>query len=56
MLEQAGDYFRDTYGGHMVHLPGLVPADDVRGDDMSEAERQEDGFTVHASADGAQLG
>jgi creatinine amidohydrolase/Fe(II)-dependent formamide hydrolase-like protein len=20
MLEQAGDYFHDTYGGHMVHL------------------------------------
>jgi creatinine amidohydrolase/Fe(II)-dependent formamide hydrolase-like protein len=50
MLEQAGDYFRDTYGGHMVHLLGLMPADDVRGDDMSEAERQEDGFTVHAGA------
>jgi hypothetical protein len=34
----------------MVHLLGLMPADDVRGDDMSEAERQEDGFTVHAGA------
>ena len=25
MLDQAGDYFRDTYGGHMVHLMGLLP-------------------------------
>ena len=25
MLDQACDYFRDTYGGRMVHLRGLVP-------------------------------
>lgn len=25
MLDQAGDYFHDTYGGRMVHLRGLVP-------------------------------
>jgi creatinine amidohydrolase len=25
MLDQAGDYFRDTYGGVMVHLRGLEP-------------------------------
>ena len=25
MLDQAGDYFRDTYGGRMVHLRGLLP-------------------------------
>ena len=25
MLDQAGDYFRDTYGGRMVHLRGLQP-------------------------------
>jgi creatinine amidohydrolase/Fe(II)-dependent formamide hydrolase-like protein len=25
MLDQAGDYFRDTYGGKMVHLRGLEP-------------------------------
>src|SRR4029450_5659450 len=23
ILDQAGDYFRDTYGGHMVHMRGL---------------------------------
>ncbi len=26
MLDQAGDYFRDTYGGRMVNLHGLQPA------------------------------
>jgi len=25
MLDQAGEYFRDTYNGRMVHLRGLVP-------------------------------
>lgn len=25
MLDQAGEYFRDTYGGRMVHLRGLLP-------------------------------
>lgn len=25
MLDQAGAYFRDTYGGRMVHLRGLAP-------------------------------
>ena len=25
MLDQAGDYFRDTYGGRMVHLRGMQP-------------------------------
>jgi len=24
-LDQAGDYFRETYGGHMVNLIGLLP-------------------------------
>ena len=28
MLDQAGDYFRDTYGGRMVHLRGLQPTAD----------------------------
>lgn len=25
MLDQAGDYFRDTYAGRMVHIRGLLP-------------------------------
>ncbi len=28
MLDQAGEYFRDTYGGRMVNLGGLVPTDE----------------------------
>jgi creatinine amidohydrolase/Fe(II)-dependent formamide hydrolase-like protein len=48
MLEQAGDYFRDTYGGHMVHLLGLMPPDGSGGNDLTVAERQEEGFSVHA--------
>lgn len=54
-LDQAGDYFRDTYGGRMVHLLGLsLPNDGIRGDAgdtaMTEGERREDGFSVHAGA------
>ena len=50
MLDQAGDYFRDTYGGHMVHLMGLLPAGDGNDGGLSEKERKEDGFSVHAGA------
>jgi creatinine amidohydrolase len=50
MLDQAGDYFRDTYGGHMVHLMGLLPAGDGNDGGLSEKERNEDGFSVHAGA------
>ena len=28
MLDHAGEYFRDTYGGRMVHLRGLEPTSD----------------------------
>lgn len=28
MLDQAGEYFRDTYGGTMVHLRGLEPTEE----------------------------
>jgi creatinine amidohydrolase len=37
MLDQAGDYFRDTYGGHMVHLMGLLPAGDGNDGGLSPA-------------------
>ncbi len=50
MLDQAGDFFRDTYGGHMVHLTGLVSSGAAGGGDLREAEKQEDGFSVHAGA------
>ena len=51
-LDQAGDYFRDTYGGHMVNLtglqPGPSPVDSVLASEVSKAALAEDGFTVHA--------
>ena len=51
-LDEACDYFRDTYGGHMVHLTGLVPgpgpADAVLASALPKVVLAEDGFTVHA--------
>lgn len=52
VLDEAGDYFRDTYGGHMVHLRGLLPeklsVDSVVETVVPSAVRAENGFTVHA--------
>ena len=50
MLDQAGDYFRDTYGGRMVHLMGLMSLAGAGGGGLSEVERKEEGFSVHAGA------
>lgn len=51
-LDQAGEYFRDIYGGHMVSLTGLQPGPDpvasVLAAEVSKAALAEDGFTVHA--------
>jgi creatinine amidohydrolase/Fe(II)-dependent formamide hydrolase-like protein len=53
-LHQAGAYFRDTYGGRMVHLFGLsVPAAATAatpsgGPTLTAAERAEAGFDPHA--------
>lgn len=54
-LDEASEYFRDTFGATMVHLYGLMqlracceaPVARL----LSEAERKEEGFTVHAGAD-----
>lgn len=62
MLDQAGDYFRDTYGGRMIHIRGLVPTAEQsaklnlpKPPDMnvfSEAERKEIGaMDEHAGFD-----
>ena len=48
-LHQVSDFFHDTYGGEMVHLLGLdlpMPDENL----FSAAEREEDGFSVHAGA------
>lgn len=50
-LDDAGDYFHDTYGGRMVHLMGVLEVMRCCGSAAKligpEAAR-EDGFTVHA--------
>jgi creatinine amidohydrolase/Fe(II)-dependent formamide hydrolase-like protein len=50
-LDEAGDFFHDTYGGWMVHLTGLWLGGCCDAQALlTEAGRQEDGFTVHAGA------
>lgn len=52
MLDQAGDYFRDAYGGTMVNLHGLEPTAEQLANleltppnlDLSESERKEIGI------------
>ena len=53
-LNQASDYFHDTYGGTMVHLFGLKPiflCCGTKDTFLSKEARAEEGFTVHAGAD-----
>ncbi len=50
-LDQAGDYFRDTFGGRMVNLDGLEPkptADLPPSPILTEKEREENGLDIHA--------
>ncbi len=50
-LDQAADYFNDTYGGQMVHLIGLMPVIGSyvgAAQKAGESERAENGFGVHA--------
>ena len=60
MLDQAGDYFRDTYGGSMVNLHGLEPGPEQLSKlklappnlNVSELDNRENGsFDVHAGLD-----
>ena len=53
-LDEAGDYFRDTFGGRMVNLWGLLPVIGGWGTGMSamtDAQRKEDGYSLHGGAD-----
>jgi len=53
-LDEAGDYFRDTYGGRMVNLWGLLPVIGGWGTGMSamtDAQKKEDGVSLHGGAD-----
>lgn len=48
-LDQAADYFNETYGGKMVNLMGLAPLVEQWFEaPKTEEEQAEDGFTVHA--------
>jgi creatinine amidohydrolase/Fe(II)-dependent formamide hydrolase-like protein len=53
VLDQACDYFRDSYGGHMVNLTGIMslrPPREELPKMLTEKEVQEEGFAVHADA------
>ena len=54
-LDDASDFFRETYGGTMVNLWGLLPVIGGWGkaivDHLPEAARKEDGFSLHGGAD-----
>jgi creatinine amidohydrolase len=53
-IDQAGDFFRDTYGGRMVNLWGLVPVISGWGralGGLSDAEKKEEGVSLHAGMD-----
>jgi creatinine amidohydrolase/Fe(II)-dependent formamide hydrolase-like protein len=57
-LDEASDFFRDTYGGRMVHLWGLVPVLGGWGralSTLSDAEKKEDGVALHAGMDETSL-
>ena len=53
-LDQAGDFFHDTYGGRMVNLWGLIPVlggwGKVLGG-LTDAEKKEDGVSLHGGLD-----
>ncbi len=57
-LDQAGDYFRDTWRGTMVNLWGLVPVLAGWGNvlqGLTAAEKQEEGVSLHAGMDETSL-
>ena len=53
-LDDAGDFFRDTYGGRMVNLWGLLPVIGGWGRAVAaftDAEKKEDGASFHGGMD-----
>jgi creatinine amidohydrolase len=53
-LDQAGDYFHDTWGGRMVNLTGLLPV--IGSTAPKTPERvEEDGLPIHAGMDETSL-
>ena len=55
ILNQAGDYFRDTYGGHMVNLAALIYQAPGQSQTRSEEEQREDAGSPHAGASETSL-
>jgi creatinine amidohydrolase len=47
-LDDAGDYFHDTYGGRMVHLYGLMPVLTAGAPSLAPTEAAENGLDMHA--------
>lgn len=50
-IDQAGDFFRESYGGQMVNLTGLMPVVAAWDGQKTAAERREDGLPIHAGMD-----
>lgn len=50
-LDQAGDYFHDSYAGWMVHLAGLNSVFAAIAGPKGDAETAEDGLPIHAGMD-----
>jgi len=48
VLDEAGDYFRDIYGGRMVHLYGLLPVLEAGALPLDPAEATGTGLDIHA--------
>jgi len=49
-LDDAGDYFGDTYGGRMIHLAGILPVLGAEPPMPTTAGERENGLEVHAGA------
>ena len=47
-LEDAGDYFHETYGGRMVHLYGLMPVLTAGAARLDPREAADNGMDMHA--------
>ena len=51
-LDQAAQYFNETYGGRMVHVTGLTSVvGSVPSDLFTNEQRAAEGFSIHADAD-----
>ena len=54
-LDDAGDYFRATYGGRMVHLAGLLRVIGALEGKKAPASKRADGLPMHAGMDETSL-